>query len=131
MNDKVHIILASDANYLPGLEVTQASILRSCRTPERIAWHVFGEKDLETLDVSAFAAWNCGSKMTCLRLFLPELPVSSTVMLTSSGKGMPANSESGPLQAVSLTPSGGFGISGVRRRMRTTAVPAWNDMPSA
>ena len=73
MDGRIHIVLASDANYLPGLEVTHASIVRSCRTPERIVWHVFREDDLAKLDVSAFAAWNCGSKMTYLRLFLPDL----------------------------------------------------------
>lgn len=73
MSDQIHIVLASDENYRPGLEVTRASILRSCTAPERLVWHVYGAGDLAGLDVSAFGAWNCGSKMTYLRLFLPEL----------------------------------------------------------
>lgn len=73
MDGEIHIVLASDANYLPGLEVTRASIARNCSVPERIVWHIFREDDLARLDVSSFEAWNCGSKMTYLRLFLPEL----------------------------------------------------------
>jgi len=73
LNDgKIHVVLASDANYLPGLEVTKASILRSCSAPERIVWHIFDETDLAKLDVDEFPVWNT-SKMTWLRLFLPEL----------------------------------------------------------
>jgi len=65
-------VLASDVNYRPGLEVTRASILRSCSDPSRIVWHVFGDAELAACDVSSFAAWNCGSKMAYFRLFLPE-----------------------------------------------------------
>ncbi len=68
----VPVVLAADANYAPGLQVTRASILRSCATPERLEWHVFDERTLADLDVRAFKAYNT-SKMTYLRLFLPEL----------------------------------------------------------
>jgi len=72
-DDKVHIVLASDANYMPGLEVTRTSILRSCFAPERLAWHVFDETALDGLDdLDVFDRYNT-SKMPYLRLFLPEL----------------------------------------------------------
>jgi len=73
MNDKIHIVLASDANYRPGLAVTKASILRSCSAPERIVWHVFDERALDGLKgLEAFASYHT-SKMPYLRLFLPDL----------------------------------------------------------
>lgn len=72
MADKVHIVLASDANYLPGLEVTRASILRSCKSSERLVWHVFDEETLSKINVSGMPKWN-GSHMPYLRLWLPEI----------------------------------------------------------
>ena len=71
--EKVHVVLAADANYEPGLRVTRESLLKSCARPERLALHVFGDNDLAGCDVSVFDAWNCGSRMTYLRLFLPSL----------------------------------------------------------
>lgn len=69
----VHVVLAADANYAPGLEVTRKSMLRSCATPERLVFHVFDETALRGLDgLDAFACYNT-SKMPYLRLFLPEL----------------------------------------------------------
>jgi len=73
MHDQVHIVLAADANYRNGLEVTRRSMRASCATPARLVFHVFTEEDLASLDVACFAGWNNGSKMTYLRLFLPQL----------------------------------------------------------
>lgn len=71
--ETIHVVLTSDANYAPGLRVTHTSILRSCATPERLAFHVFDEAALRGLEgLEAFARYNT-SKMSYLRLFLPEL----------------------------------------------------------
>ncbi len=71
--ETIHVVLTSDANYAPGLRVTRTSILRSCATPERLAFHVFDEAALRGLEgLEAFALYNT-SKMSYLRLFLPEL----------------------------------------------------------
>lgn len=73
MEKRIHVALASDANYLPGLEVTKASMLRSCSDPERLVFHVFDGSALENLDgLEVFDRYNT-SKMPYLRLFLPEL----------------------------------------------------------
>jgi len=73
VSGKVHVVLASDANYLPGLEVTRASILRSCPDPGRIAWHVFDDTALEGMTgVQGLRKWN-GSLMPYLRLWLPQM----------------------------------------------------------
>jgi len=78
MNDKVHIVLASDANYVPGLEVTRATMLAACSEPSRLVLHVFDEASLSDLQTSQAAKlqnlplWN-GSLMPYLRLFLPQL----------------------------------------------------------
>lgn len=69
----VHVVLAADANYAPGLEVTKKSMLRSCATPERLVFHVFDETALRNLaGVEVFDRFHT-SRMTYLRLFLPEL----------------------------------------------------------
>lgn len=68
----VHIVLASDENYRPGLEVTQNSIIANCKTPERLHFHIFGEKELAQIDTSGFSRWN-SSMMPYFRLFLPNL----------------------------------------------------------
>lgn len=73
MSDRVHIVLAADANYRNGLEVTRRSIIAACPTPERLVFHVFTDADLAKLDVSLFGGWNNGSKMNYLRLFLPRI----------------------------------------------------------
>ena len=73
MTDKIHIVLASDANYRPGLEVTRASILQSCSEPERLEWHIFDEGTLKSLNgIETFESYHT-SRMTYLRLWLPEL----------------------------------------------------------
>jgi lipopolysaccharide biosynthesis glycosyltransferase len=40
MGDRVHIVLAADANYASGLRVTRESMVRSCAHPERLEFHV-------------------------------------------------------------------------------------------
>lgn len=71
--DVVHVVLAADANYVPGLEVTRRSMLRSCMVPGRLVFHVFDETALRGLEgLDAFACYNT-SRMPYLRLFLPEL----------------------------------------------------------
>lgn len=71
--ETIHVVLAADANYAPGLEVTQRSLRRSCSRPGRIVWHVFDETALDGLvGLEAFVRYNT-SRMPYLRLFLPEL----------------------------------------------------------
>lgn len=71
--EAIHVVLAADANYAPGLEVTQRSLRRSCSRPGRIVWHVFDETALDGLvGLEAFVRYNT-SRMPYLRLFLPEL----------------------------------------------------------
>ncbi len=71
--EAIHVVLAADANYAPGLEVTQRSLRRSCSRPGRIVWHVFDETALDGLvGLEAFGRYNT-SRMPYLRLFLPEL----------------------------------------------------------
>ena len=73
MAEPIHVVIAADANYAPGLKVTRDSIVRSCSRPERIVWHVFDETALDGLDgIEEFGLYNT-SRMTYLRLFLPEL----------------------------------------------------------
>lgn len=73
MTDKIHIVLASDENYRPGLEVTKASIERSCSDPGRLAFHIFDETALDGLKgLEVFSRYNT-SKMPYLRLFLPDI----------------------------------------------------------
>jgi len=76
--DNIHIVLASDANYLPGLEVTRATMLAACSVPERLVFHVFDEASLSGLpalqpsNFPVLPLWN-ESLMPYLRLFLPQL----------------------------------------------------------
>lgn len=70
--DAIHIVLASDANYLPGLEVTRATMIASCAHPERLEFHVFDEASLAACDVRDMPKWNT-SHMPYLRLWLPQL----------------------------------------------------------
>ena len=71
--DKVHIALVANDRYRPGLECTKASMLRACATPERLVFHEYGDKDMEPfLGRVPMEDYN-GSKLTYLRLFLPEL----------------------------------------------------------
>ena len=73
MTDKIHIALAADENYLPGLEVTQRSMMRSCAHPERLAFHVFRETpELAERIRREFGEYK-GSVMAFVRLYLPEL----------------------------------------------------------
>lgn len=75
VSGKIHVVLASDANYLPGLEVTKATMLASCSAPSRLAFHVFDEHALDCLSASTksrLPLWN-GSLMPYLRLWLPQL----------------------------------------------------------
>lgn len=69
----IHVVLAADANYAPGLKVTRESLQRSCSRPGRIVWHVFDETALDGLaGLEAFGRYNT-SRMPYLRLFLPEI----------------------------------------------------------
>lgn len=69
----IHVVLAADANYAPGLKVTRESLRRSCSRPGRIVWHVFDETALNGLaGLEAFGHYNT-SRMPYLRLFLPEI----------------------------------------------------------
>lgn len=71
--EAIHVVLAADANYAPGLEVTQRSLRRSCSRPGRIVWHAFDETALDGLvGLETFVRYNT-SRMPYLRLFLPEL----------------------------------------------------------
>lgn len=72
MSDKIHIVLASDANYLPGLEVAKATMAAACADPSRLVFHIFDEEDLATCAVRDVPRWN-GSHMPYLRLWLPRL----------------------------------------------------------
>lgn len=73
MAKQIHVVLAADANYAPGLEVTRKSILGSCSHPGRLQFHVFDETVLDELSgLESFNLYNT-SKMPYLRLFLPEL----------------------------------------------------------
>jgi len=69
---KIHIVLASDANYWPGLEVTKATMIASCSDPARLEFHIFDEVSLEKCAVADMPKWN-GSHMPYLRLWLPAL----------------------------------------------------------
>jgi len=74
---EIHIVLASDANYMPGLEVTRATMLAACSDPSRLRFHVFDDNEaLSALLGSSVSQrlplWN-GSLMPYLRLFLPRL----------------------------------------------------------
>lgn len=70
---KIHVVLAADANYLPGLKVTRESMVRSCSDPDRLEFHIFDEKALVGLEgIDAFEIYNT-SRMPYLRLFLPDL----------------------------------------------------------
>jgi len=69
----VPIALSADANYLPGLEVTRSSMVRSCRAPERLQFHVFRESpELAARIRREFGEYK-GSVMAFVRLYLPEL----------------------------------------------------------
>ena len=71
--DRIHVALAADANYRPGLETTRETIIRSCSRPERLEFHVFDESALAKLpEVEGLGDWN-GSRMPNLRLWLAEL----------------------------------------------------------
>lgn len=73
MTDKIHIALAADENYRPGLEVTQRSMVRSCAHPERLEFHVFRETpELAARIRREFGEYK-GSVMAFVRLYLPEL----------------------------------------------------------
>lgn len=73
MKDKIHIVMAADANYRRGLEVAKASMVASCSDPERLEFHLFGEdKNLEDRIRNDFGTYK-GSPMAFLRLYLGEL----------------------------------------------------------
>lgn len=72
MTEKIHVVLASDANYRPGLEVAKATMIASCSDPARLAFHAFDEESLSSCAVSEMPKWN-GSHMPYLRLWLPTL----------------------------------------------------------
>ena len=95
--DKIHIAMASNRRYLPGLRATTVSLIKATSEPQRLVFHVFsdglsdedkesleeiakkfgyeGRFDFRTPDMSrltgAFKAYN-GSHTTFLRLFFPE-----------------------------------------------------------
>lgn len=96
-NDLIHVAMASNRRYLPGLRATTVSLIKATAEPQRLVFHVFSDglttKDKESLvglarqfgyegsfdfrepDMSrltgAFKAYN-GSYTTFLRLFFPE-----------------------------------------------------------
>ena len=97
MVDLVHVALASNRRYLPGLRATMVSLIRAASAPERLRFHVFSDGllpedqrmlqglagrfgyeapiDFRVPDMvpieKAFKAYN-GSYTTFLRLFFPE-----------------------------------------------------------
>lgn len=98
MTDFVHIALASNRRYLPGLRATVVSLIRAASEPARLRFHIFSDgltvddrsslQELvarfgyrDTLDYrepdmapieKAFKAYN-GSYTAFLRLFFPEM----------------------------------------------------------
>jgi len=70
--DAIHIVLASDENYRPGLEVTKATMLAACSESARLEFHIFDEASLAACDVGKMPKWNT-SHMPYLRLWLPQL----------------------------------------------------------
>lgn len=97
-NEQIHIAMASNRRYLPGLRATTVSLINAVSEPKRLVFHVFsdgltdedkksvediakrfgyeGRFDFRTPDMSrltgAFKEYN-GSHTTFLRLFFPEL----------------------------------------------------------
>jgi len=69
---KIHVVLASDANYRPGLEVTMSTMRSACAEPERLEFHVYDDEALAGCEVGGMPLWN-GSHMPYLRLWLPQL----------------------------------------------------------
>ena len=95
--DLIHIAMASNRRYLPGLRATTVSLIKAASEPQRLVFHVFSDGltdddknsledlakrfgyerrfDFRTPDMSrltgAFRAYN-GSYTTFLRLFFPE-----------------------------------------------------------
>lgn len=72
MSDKIHVVFASDANYLPGLEVAKGTMIAACSDPARLEFHIFDEEALAGCAVQDMPKWN-GSHMPYLRLWLPRL----------------------------------------------------------
>ena len=72
MNDAIHVVFASDANYLPGLEVAKGTMIAACSDPARLEFHIFDEEALSGCAVQNMPKWN-GSHMPYLRLWLPSL----------------------------------------------------------
>lgn len=104
MTDPIHIAVAADHRYLPGLLVTVVSMIRATKSRDRLAFHVFSagltdaDKDevirqIVRLGVAApefhepdmariaasFKAYK-GSHATYLRLFLPTLLTTEWVI---------------------------------------------------
>ena len=95
--DLIHIAMASNRRYLPGLRATTVSLIKAASEPQRLVFHVFSdgltEDDKNSLEdlakrfgyerrfdfrmpdmsrlTGAFRAYN-GSYTTFLRLFFPE-----------------------------------------------------------
>lgn len=69
---QVHVVLASDENYRPALDVAKSGIIASCSDPSRLVFHEFGADAMDKIDTSALRPWN-GSYMAYLRLFLSDL----------------------------------------------------------
>lgn len=71
----VHIALVADNNYRQGLLTTKASMIKACKTPERLVFHEFGEAEatpVMPLMKEHFGLYK-GSPMAYLRLFFPQL----------------------------------------------------------
>lgn len=108
MVDLVHVALASNRRYLPGLRATMVSLIRAASAPERLRFHVFSDgllpedqrvlqdlagrfgyeapiyfrvPDMTPIE-KAFKAYN-GSLTPFLRLFFPELLVGVDWVLWS------------------------------------------------
>lgn len=106
--DAIHVAMASNRRYLPGLRATLASMARAASDPQRLSFHIFSDgleqedkdalvelarkfgyrQDIDFRDpdmsrlTSAFKAYN-GSRTTFLRLFFPEfLPELEWVLWT-------------------------------------------------
>lgn len=69
----IHIVLAADEKYRPGLEATKTSIVRSCRCPERLKFHEFRETPELAARIRREFGQYKGSPMAFLRLYLAEL----------------------------------------------------------
>lgn len=104
--EEIHVALASDGNYFPGLLVTAVSLARQASRQVSLVFHILnggiGEANLSFLKTrlgeahpaveirtypvdegrfAGFPEWNCGSRMPYARLLLPELVGASDAAL--------------------------------------------------